>query len=359
MGCSKGGLIGLFFYVMIWGEKICAGDISIPSAVEAESILNELSRIERALRCRAQVVGQMPLPIPGSNNFARLKAYCAGLLSDYLDLDPAGPDADFSAYLDAHSGALPVLDPIGVTLKLGLPTNYFAYAPPVWGPVQDRTNGWTAAGGVHLPAGKSQWTAADYGPEGLRRIIEQMRWTRAWPYWNGARGELNVRWTGSESIGGWSDCVRYCEESWPVYHRNNNLRPQSGTAGYRFYEDDYYVRYVKIWNELEVDGLATQFAHAVDFYVKCGLVEDPYLPVTGVFDPQGVSGIREGYSRIERAAASCREQLSVRLGDDGNTPMNWCDEPDDTAMSFRGWEAHEEIAVVRWIFSDEPGQPVP
>ena len=344
--CACGVLRGVGGWVVgAWG----AGDT--PTAAEAESALADLSWMEVALNERAELLGRPRLP-GGSNDFHRMKTFCRDLLTFFVDFQSAGGGGDFSACLDASAGVWPRLTATGVTAGLNLPTNYFAYTPIPWGGEGGATNGWTAAGGAGLPAGRTFWTAADYGPAGLRRIIGRMTGTIATPFWNGAGGALNVRWTGGESQETWSDCAAYCAANWPEYVYSQNLWPQSETCGYYFGEACYYFRYSKIWNDLEVSGLATQWTHAVDFYVSCGLAVDPYLPTDGEFDDQGVSGLREGFSRVAQMGPDNANRATVRVGDTGNAPLNWCREPDETAMTFRGWEAKRVGAVVRW---DVPG----
>jgi hypothetical protein len=336
---------------------VCAAESPRPSIPSAESVLADLSWIKNALNERAAWLGQAPLSVPEANDFALMKNYCAGLLPSFVDPTRADSSGDCSAYLDAHGGELPVLEVTEVITRLSLPTNYFDYTPVLWGSAKPSTNAQTAAGGIHFPAGQTVWTEADYGPAGLRRMIGQMVWTKALPYWNGVGGESNVRYTGNEWSESWGACAEYAAANWPehAYH-SNNARPISGTRGYMFSEDCFAFSYVKIWNDLEVSGLPTQQIHSVDFYLKCGLYEDPYYVVSGMFDSQGIPNIRNGYSRIDSTAAGTHDEASVRVGDSGDTLMNWCDMPDVITPTFRGWDAKEVSAVVRW---DVPGGLTP
>jgi hypothetical protein len=350
MGQGKGWVWGLVLGAGVCGGMVDAGEVERPSITQAESVLADLGWIEDALNERAVLLGMETLSSPGSNDFAALKRFCCDLLPYFIDPLHADGEGDFSAYLDAHSGVLPALEIEEVTVRLRMPINYFMYTPAPWG-VKAVTNAQTAAGGTAFPSGQTAWTDADYGPAGLRRFIGQMIWTRAMPYWNGGGGEINVRSTGNEWSESWSACLEYAAANWPEQTYHFNCRPRSATTGYMFGEDGFAFSYTKIWNDLEVSNLSTQQAHAIDVYLKCGIFESSYYPV-GYFDNQGVPHIRNGYSRIAQMAADFQDRISVRVGDDGDAPLNWCDEPEVDAGTYRGWEAKQTCAVIRW---DVPG----
>ncbi len=349
MGHGMSWVWGLVIGAGCYCRAVCAAEFERPSMTEAETALADLSWVEIALDKRAVLLGQEPMPVPGFNDFTALKLFCSDLLPHFVDPLHANQDGDFSAYLDANAGVLPVLEVPELVVRLRIPANYFTYTPMLWGGMTLAANDQTAGGGDVSPAGQTEWSEADYGPAGLRQVIGQMAWTMMTPSWTGVPGENNERYSGCTSAYDWENCIRDVAEHWPVWSWNQNTTPGSYCWAYSLCEGLYIYIYEKIWNDLEISGLSTQCAHGVDIYLKCG---PPYGDKPEKFDNQGVTNIRDGYSRVAQVTADIQDRIAVRVGDMGDTPMNWCDKPNPGEETARGWRAQEKTAVIRW---DVPG----
>jgi hypothetical protein len=347
MGQGMSWVWGFVIGAGCYCRAVCAAEFERPSMTEAETALADLSWVEIALNERAVLLEREPMPVPGFNDFTALKLFCSDLLPHFVDPLHADQDGDFSAYLDENAGVLPVLEVPELVVRLRIPANYFTYTPMLWGGMTLAANDQTAGEGDVSPAGQTEWSEADFGPAGLRRVIGEMVWTQASPSWTGVPGENNVRGCGTTSGDDWDNCIRDVTEHWPGWTSNQNYPPWSYCWGYSIHEELYVYDYMKIWNDLEISGLSTQRVHGVDFYLKCVI---PSGDIQGTFDNQGVPKIRDGYSRIEQFEGDIQDRYTVRVGDTGDAPMTWCDKPHPGEGIVRGWRAQAKTAVIRWDF---------
>jgi hypothetical protein len=183
---SSGTVKCLYFVVMfmatLWVETACGVETQfVPRVAYAEytNTIEAANWLRNAINERREALGiNNPLPIPASDSQAdylsALKSAVRSIVPNYVDQSKAS-GTSFDTYFGtpASGGVYPTTFPTWTVTSLlvycGLPTNYFQYTP--WRPFRGKGVGETNENTY------GNFTTLDYGWEGLRTIVRNLKWT--------------------------------------------------------------------------------------------------------------------------------------------------------------------------------------
>jgi len=272
-------------------------------------------------------------------DIVNLKTKVKALIPYFADTNRSDNGTDFEQYFLDNAGSwavnIPKYSVTGLCAMVGVPINYFEYTPyrglsGAGGSTEDATvghpHGWTnsttLAGGTYYPGGRTNWYTTDYGVDGLRAVLDALRWTTI------ARGSAN-----ETSI---TNAIGYTRNwtSWAAAKAGAEASyPGASSSGY-YLIGNYAARMVsaKDWTayilmrtwRMKVTGLATNYAHEVQFYCYSEL-EYTYSPP--VYTNWGINLLQDTFTLLDAVGPVYDGSVTGAVVGSVTLPGTWCNEP--------------------------------
>ena len=329
------------------------------------------------------------------------KVALSNVIEQYQWVDPAitdqsgylvyiqatSPDGFLTSYLSTK------LTVAGVATNSRLPENYFTYTP--WralsglgvftndatvGHPHGWTNEYTALGGTNFPPGRTNWYTTDYGWDGLKAAVTNLKWTYArMGFATLVYPDTGIEWLWSQlpgyyqptyydgrwatNGGGWAAATAAASgSSISNQHGYLSIAGESTQGrkrtfgGTNYYWEAEWLHAASDYAYLEAAS-ATSVQHTTWVYTHATNLPSGYAPFLGptvdsrVFNGNA-AGIGEGWSVWATWGPTTATNITNMIG---SLPVSavpaWCAEPPDVDRSyFEGWGCNDLIKLNEWDF---------